>query len=278
MRTKPVFRSLTIGMALIFSLTGCRREFFLADSDTSPAADFSMAETYYNDAANISDEAATTGDVEFLKSGQDSYTGCFTVTRDTLSSPRVVTIDFGSSNCMCNDGRNRRGKIIVTYTGAYRAAGTVITVSYDNYFVNDNQLLGTHTITNMGTNGSGNVYYTVDVNGQVALSNGGTVTWTSSRTREWIAGYSTPECSDDIYSITGSASGTRANGMQVTAVITSPLIRNMDPNCRRHFTQGVIEITPENHPVRILDYGNGDCDNTATVTINGNTYTIMLGS
>mgnify|MGYP006168881815 CR=1 FL=1 len=34
-----------------------------------------------------------------------------------------------------------------------------------------------------------------------------------------------------------------------------------------------IEVTPENHPLRIVDYGNGTCDATFTVTVNGQTYT-----
>lgn len=278
MHTKPAFHSLMIGTAILLSLTGCRREYFLADSDTTPASEFSMAETYYNDAANISDEAALTGDVDFLKSGQQTYTGCFTVTRDTVSEPHIVTIDFGTANCMCNDGRNRRGKIMVTYTGRYRDAGTEVHIGYDNYFVNDNQVLGTHTITNLGISTTGNIYYSVDVNGQVVLASGGTITWTSSRTRQWIAGYNTAVCSDDVYSITGSASGTNTYGVQISAVITSPLIRNLDSGCRKHFVQGTIEITPENHPVRILDFGNGNCDNIATVTINNHTYTIQLGA
>ena len=50
----------------------------------------------------------------------------------------------------------------------------------------------------------------------------------------------------------------------------------MAPGCRRHFTQGVLEHTPAGKATRYIDYGNGVCDNKATVTINGNTYAITL--
>jgi hypothetical protein len=46
--------------------------------------------------------------------------------------------------------------------------------------------------------------------------------------------------------------------------------------CRKHFTQGVLEHTPSGKAMRTIDYGNGACDDQATVTINGNTYTITL--
>jgi hypothetical protein len=44
----------------------------------------------------------------------------------------------------------------------------------------------------------------------------------------------------------------------------------------RFIVSGTIEIRPENLPVRLLDYGDGECDNIATVTINGEVYTIYL--
>ena len=80
--------------------------------------------------------------------------------------------------------------------------------------------------------------------------------------------------SDDIYSITGSATGTSASQNNFSATITSPLIKKM--NCR-HIVQGTFTFDPGNgKPVRTVDFGNGTCDDIATVTINGNVYTIQL--
>ena len=260
--------------------TGCRRD--EEDNDTNAAGDNALAEAMFADVTNISDEAGRTGSLTNYRIDPNSnaiLSQCATITFDSINGADVdtLTIDFGTTNCTGNDGRNRRGKIIVQYSGAYRDSGSTHTISFDNYFVNDNQILGTKTVTNNGHNAAGNLVYSINVNGSVILaSNGGTITWTSSRQREWTQGESTMQWDDDMYSITGSANGTSASGENFTVNITSPLIRNMAFGCRRHFVQGTFQLTPGNRPMRTVDFGTGTCDNTATVTIGNNTYTITL--
>ena len=281
MKTK---RFLLAGISMLtlaaMVLTGCKKEED-NDSDTSASSDNALAEGIYQDAANIADEAATAGSLSNYKLGGNEglLSACATITHDSLvnSDLDTVTVDFGTTNCTCADGRNRRGKVIVTYTGRYRDSLTTITVGFNNYFVNDNQVLGTKTIVNNGHNAAGHLVYTITVNGQIIkANNGGTISWTANKVREWTAGENTMQWSDDMYSITGSASGTGANGTSYTANITSPLIRNMALGCRRHFVQGTFELTPSNKPMRTVDFGTGACDDIATVTINNNTYTIHL--
>jgi hypothetical protein len=246
------------------------------DSDVRPAEDQSTAEITFNDAQQIADEAATTGSLSNFRNTNNTVvmSGCATVTRDLVSNPRRVTVDFGTANCMCADGKNRRGKVIITFTGAYKDPGTVINISFDNYFVNDNQVLGTKTVTNNGRNNNGNLSWTVSVNGSVVLaSNGGTINWVSTRTREMIAGEATPLWTDDIYLITGSGTLTSSNGRNCSFNIINALRREI--GCR-WITSGKVEITPQNRPARTLDFGSGACDNQATVTILGQTFPITL--
>ncbi len=260
-------------------LTSCNKQ-----EDLGAPQDTSKAEFFFNDVNNVTDEACSTSDIETLKSSDGIAAGCFTITSDTMSFPHTVIIDFGSANCLCADGRNRRGVINVSFTGRYRDAGTVITITTSNYFVNDNQIIGTHTITHMGLNANDHPYYGVVVSGEIILADGsGTITWNITRTREWIQGSSTPEFSDDIYSIIGGGAGTSAGGAgtsaggaEINVQITAPLIRKLEPGCRMHFVSGIVEVTPGTLATRTLDFGNGDCDNIATVTANGNTYTITL--
>lgn len=279
MKTKNLFQfGMMLMTAAALTLTSCKKE--NEDSDTSAAGDNALAESTYQDATNIADEAAT-GSLSNYRGGNTEglLSTCATITLDTAVStnPDTIRVNFGSSNCMCNDGRNRRGTIVIVYTGTYRDSGSTWTITFDNYFVNDNQVLGTKTVTNLGHNTAGHLVYDINVNGSIVLaSNGGTITWVSQRQREWTSGESTPQWSDDMYSITGSASGTGANGNSYTATITSPLIRNMALGCRRHFVQGTVELTPSNKPMRTIDFGSGACDDIATVTINNNTYTIHL--
>lgn len=264
--------------ALLFS--ACKKDSAATDSDTESAQDNALAESSFNDVTTITDQAAYSGSVNMRVVSTDREDGslgsaCATVSIDTASTPHVITIDFGTTNCLCNDGRNRRGKIIASFTGRYRDAGTVIAISFNNYFVNDNQLTGTKKITNNGLNAAGNLVYTIEVNGSVIKANGaGTATWVSTRQREWIAGSATPlVLSDDVYSITGTASGTTAKGKSYTISITKALVRKM--SCR-WFESGVLDVTPQGKPTRTLDYGSTGCDANATVTILGHTFPIVL--
>lgn len=262
-----------------FAVGGCKKD--TEDNDTSAAGDNAFAESTFNDVTNISDEAGYSGALSNYRLGGNEgiLTSCATVTFDSLVSTDqdTIKIDFGSTNCTGNDGRNRRGIIYVYYTGAYRDSASVHTIAFSNYYVNDNQILGTKTVTNMGHNGSGNLVYSIYVNGSVVLANnGGTVTWTSQRQREWTQGESTMAWNDDVYSVTGSASGVSADGHSFTVSITSPLIRVMSIGCRRHFVSGVFVLTPDNKPARTVDFGPGTCDDICTVTIQNHTYTIHM--
>jgi hypothetical protein len=220
------------------TFTACKKDSKTeSDTDTQPAQDNSMAESNYNDANSMVDASVTLGTNfsfrtatnEHVARLQDVLGGCVTVTVDTSSTPRTVVIDFGTTNCICADTRKRRGKIIGTWTGKYRDPGTIVNITFDNYFVNDNQIKGTHKTTNMGLNAAGRLVYKIEVDGSIIkANNGGTMTWKSTREREWVAGSSTPlQIQDDTYSITGSASGTTVSGGAYTNANTQALLRKI---------------------------------------------------
>lgn len=239
-------------------------------------------EAAFDEMTNISDQAVN-GELVYYKSGTVVFTkpgdkpiliktSCnVVITLDTLTMPYSLTVDWGSTNCDCNDGKTRRGKIVTTFTGPYLAQGTVITHTPVNYYVNDIQIEGTRIVENMGQNASGQPYFDVEVDGLATFPTGETLSYLSSRVRTWIAGFTTPLYRfDDQYQITGTAYGSHSNGYSYTAAITNPLQINV--GCARPVS-GTIELTPSGLSTRIIDYGNGTCDITFTVTVNGNTYT-----
>ena len=258
-------------------LMSCSKTTDVPNVSTSSAQDDALAEQVFNNVSNIADEAydLKTIGLKSTDGGERLFLGdCATVSLDTIAFPRTLTIDFGEENCLCNDGRYRRGKIIITFTGCYRLPGTVITHGFDNYYVNDNKIEGTKVVTNMGQNDSGHTYFTIEVEGTIYKANdGGTISWNSSKIREWVEGADTRFRRDDVYLITGTANGIDANSLSWETEIILPL--RIELNCR-YIVSGSLEIRPENSPVRLLDYGDGACDNTATVTVNGETYTIYL--
>jgi hypothetical protein len=105
------------------------------------------------------------------------------------------------------------------------------------------------------------------------LPSGQLIIWNSQRDREWTEGESTFLPFDDVYSITGYASGTDRNGNPFTVTITSPIIVSF---LCPWIEQGTLEITHGNLPDATIDYGDGTCDDQATITIGNTTITITL--
>jgi hypothetical protein len=279
MNMKMAFAVLSL-TALTF--TACRKDKDEElDNDTTTVVEYSMSDNAFNDVTSIADEAYD-GSLDTYRASSSNriMTTCATITFDTAASPKTLTIDFGTTDCLCGDGNYRRGKILVSWTGPYRDSGSVRTITFDQYFVNYNQLQGTKTVTNNGTNGSGHPTFTVTVNGSVTwaaqyFGGGGTSTYTSARTREWISGYNTLTWLDDVYLISGTASGTTRGGSSYTMSTTEALKKEIG---FRHFTDGVLNFTPSGKYTRVIDYGyvNGGQDNLARVTINGYSFTVTL--
>lgn len=261
---------------MITMVSSCKKENEEPVNDTAYSQDDAFAEGIFDNVTTIVDEAYEMS-TNNLKSGYGDgiiIGPCATITLDTTVNPRELIIDFGDENCLCNDGRYRRGKIIVGFTGRYRMPGTVITTGFDDYYVNDNKVDGTKVVTNMGPNGNGHPYFLVDIIGVITLNNNlGTLSWNTSKTRTWIEGYNTWFLFDDVYLIEGEADGIRVNGQTWERETINPL--RVELSCR-WIVSGTVELRPEGRPVRVLDYGDGDCDNIATVLINGITFTIFL--
>ena len=257
--------------------TGCNR-----NNDVTPTEDITTAEDRTDDdseTAMSSEAAQLAGPTDPQTQGSPNVIsdndfrarsgGCATRSYDFAT--KTLTIDFGTTNCLCADGRYRRGKILVRFTTDVnrRTAGAMVT--RENYFVNDNQHTATRTFTDIG-NGS----FTVDVTNAsiIRANNGGTHSWTANWTFTRTAGFGTPQVADDMYSVTGSAIGTSRKNVGYTTTIQNPLIKRAD--CPKYFVQGTIVIINTNSETMTLDYGPGTCDDVATVTVNGHTRTIQL--
>jgi len=273
----------TLLLATAFSLVlnSCNKKDDI-DNDTASAKNESTAEKTFNEVNDIADQAAKNGNLNGFKvEGTDGIlsSDCAIITIDTSSSvsaanPDTVIIDFGTG-CVGNDGKNRTGKIIVSATGRYRDVGTIITITPVNYTVNGNAVSGYRRVTNSGPNASNQPTFQIEVNGTIVLADGGgTINWTANRTRTWLEGFNTPGIfNDDVLSVTGGSNGTKVSGATWTSVINTPLVYKR--SCRQ-IVSGTMTVTPSDKPARNIDFGSGNCDNQISVTINGNTYTIIV--
>ena len=208
---------------------------------------------------------------------------CATITRvpayGTPLNPGDVitkTIDFGTTGCAMPNGNILKGQIIISFEYQPSATSHTINYSFVNFYHNAIKINGAKTFTRvLGTSAANSETHpivTMTMNLTATMANGGVFRREGSRVREIVAGQNTPELTDNVYQVTGSWTTTSPNGIIRTSTITNALIIKL--NCS-NIVQGIITFT-RNGNTSTLNYGNGDCDNQAVVTINGVPFTITL--
>ncbi len=211
-----------------------------------------------------------------VKFGYNRLSDCVTVTKVFTDSLITTTIDFGETNCLCNDGRERRGKIIMIHSGRYWDGTANITFNFVDFFVEENQILGQKNVTQR-INGDGNRESTISVEGTVLLADGtGSITWTAERIKTIVEGSLTRAKLDDVTETSGGAICILADGTEITSNIVSPLVRKNQEGCFKYIVQGIREILIGDSITITVDYGDGECDNLAEVTTNGVTKVVEM--
>jgi|ERR1035437_411518 hypothetical protein len=300
MKTIKTF-AFTTAFAVLLStaFTSCRKHSKEEeeDNDTSEAQDHTLAQTTSNDITSMVSEVSETGSSSSYRQGNNDVfgLGCSTVYRDTVR--RVDSVVFAGT---CLDGKPRSGSLTFTYASNtamhYRNPGFSCTVKSYNYVVNGNQVnIISKNITNTTAPGfnaaNTNLTWSITGNISVVKSGGGTHSFSYNHIKT-LLNTSDP----NVYhgqsiaiswnlarvGFAGNASGTTANGRSYSANITSQLVRDRacspDVNHPGHhpFIQGTIDFSPSGKATRTIDYGNGNCDLNATVTINGHSHAITL--
>jgi len=197
---------------------------------------------------------------------------CTTISTVRNGNTWTRTIDFGNVNCITNTWNFARGKIIITFTNDFAAATRTISYSFENFYHNDRHVEGNQTIVKTILN-NGHPQSTINLDMTVTNPDGGVYKRIGTRVRECTIGYDTPgNYYDDVFFISGNWTTTLPTGNVHTATINIPLVVKL--NCR-NIVSGTITFEKA-HTTAILDYGNGDCDANATITINGVVHNITL--
>lgn len=229
-----------------------------------------------NSLALPTEEEITSGDNDELKSAE--ILDCLTVTVHENENgefwPRSWTLDYGTENCTCYFGNSKRGKINVTLSDWWRNEGSLREITFEDYYFNDNKLEGTKTILNTGLNESGNLTFTKNVNdAKLTYTDGSAITWNCEKYSELIEGGDTFVFADDVWSVTGSGSGVDLDGNAYTMEVTSPLIYH---NGCFYPVSGVVHVVTEGEDTKVIDYGDGECDNIIFVTQGDVTETVEI--
>lgn len=259
---------------LVLLAFSCRKEKDDSDIDDTVSAEVGQLENISTDADNMLAQVFEGDSVQQRHSEAAAgvnFVGCAIVSHDTVN--HVIIVNYGTG-CTGLDGRTRAGRIMVSYSGHYFVPGYSHTMTFDSFYVDTRHIEGTRIVTNTGLNSLGNMCWSVSaINMKMTLTSGYWRTWNSSRTREMTQGLSTPlGWLDDVYRINGNGSGANSNGQNFTADMVNVVRKN---TCR-WITSGTISITPSGRQTRIIDFGSGNCDDQATVSIGNYSRTITL--
>jgi hypothetical protein len=260
-------------LTAMLALNSCQKE-ILKPEVKKTTTDVAWVDDTYNDLMNF---AVNINSGSFKTEDAFAQNGCAVVTDDTVSMPHTRTLDYGSG-CADNDGKIHKGQIILTYntTDFLYTAGAYVNVSLNNYFVDDNQITGSLSLQNTGTNGDGFISFTLNVDAKrILANNAGTDSVVGQQVVEWVAGSSTSESIDDEFSFTGGADGKASTGETFSVSIIQPLLKKRAPGCY-HYVKGQTYIQISGQSDRYMDYGDGICDNLGVETVDGNSQTVTL--
>jgi len=304
MKATSFFLKSVLGIALAgYVITACNKDPASSPSgptgngdamDITPAQDDANASLAASDAKNVSD-AAIQWQSNYVPHGHNRYNlnflfgDCITVTgKDTTinnSQDTIVYIKFGNHDCMGNDGRNRRGTIIVywglkhpgeTWLQAYFDSANIITLLFNGYYLKGVGISGTKTWTNEGHDSAGFQNWNYTDNITLTYASNQIATWNTTRNTAIV------EVGGNwYYEINGSGSGVSKNGIKYTVDITSPLYITLLPwwagGC--YWPEaGTVTITRSSPSETLtVNYGPlGTCSANKNVNINGNIRAFVL--
>lgn len=229
-----------------------------AQTDESVDGTFSILDVAY---AEIEEDAGRNASL---------FSDCVTITISSENDVTFVTLDFGFG-CELNNGAVVSGKINMTY-GPIVAQTRTITYSFDDFVYNNKGLEGGGSIFRERTNDNGNPQSTFSKDIDVTFPSGIVAQVEGTRVREWIEGLGSGTWTDNVFSVTGNRNIEASTGFTQDAQVIEALRR--ETTCP-YFVSGSIQIT-RNNGEGVLDFGSGDCDNTAILTVNGEEIVIVL--
>ena len=204
---------------------------------------------------------------------------CATFTTVLVDGTWTRTIDFGSTGCTLPNGNVLKGKIIISFSNDFTSKSRTLSYRFVDFYHNGKLLQGNKSITYESKStellATEHPVMTFTVDMKITFDDGKVYSRTGTTVKETIEGNETPlNWEDNVFLVTGNSATSLANGDTVTTVITTPL--RYITSCKLPFpVSGIVSIT-KNTSVGTLDFGDGKCDNLATLTIDGVTKDIIL--
>jgi hypothetical protein len=228
-----------------------------------------MADNITEDANSVFMEAAANRNLLGSNTQTITTTNCLTGATVTVtqanSFPKTIVINFGNGFTSLN-GVTRAGKINVVLSDSVRKTGSTAVITFTNYVVNGYKKEGTITWTNTSTATAKGWQRKVE-NGKITAPDGRYWLHSGVRDAVQIAGANTPNTLlDDVFLTTGNHTVSNAAGKIKNCYITEALEKR---TVCENIGTGKLKVEGDNHTA-VIDFGNGDCDKIATISIDGN--------
>lgn len=273
---------MSLSLAGIISLSACNEdtEEVASDADVAESivTDEAIADDLFEDIDLISDEASL---YEGSTQGGRLENNESAMMRDCVGRllerraedkvlTKIVTLDF-QEGCEGPKGRVRQGTMVITRVTDVNEATYTVSTTFQDFFLDGKKVEGTRTRV-YTTSETGVIQVAITLtDGKVTLEDGRVIERDGSFTKTWNRN------SGEI-SVEGAASGINRNGVAYTSTVTSPLVYKQSCATEGVFmaTKGVRSITREGKADVTIDYGQGDCDKTVDVTLNGEERSLEL--
>ncbi|WP_264565452.1 hypothetical protein [Flavobacterium sp. N3904] len=283
MKTKKLFIASFMAITIFIS---CDSNDKTQDSTTAISTDQvavdAKIDASIDDVSNIVEDQfsmkqnMTSKSTETMKS---MLPACAVVTWTLTDGTFTGTIDFGTEGCALENGNVLKGKITINFSGNFTTAEQTITYSFDGFYHNGKKIQGSKTISRAlkSTELLATVHpvFNCTIDMTVTFEDGKVYTRTGTLTKEMIAGYDTKgSWNDNVFLVTGNGTTTMPNGDTCVSTIQTPLRYEMA--CKKPFPVSGTILKTKNGTEALVDFGTGECDNLATVTIAGVTTSIEL--
>lgn len=269
--------ALVIGLALI--------AFSCQNQDDSPAIQLDES----NETVQETDLTGTLEDIDevvlvgFQRNGFSDRTSltleedlCDRTNITWIPAQKKMIIDFGEG-CTSPRGVIRKGKIIVSYTGRYWVPGTVITTTFENFYVDGKKIEGVREVKNNGFNEADKffTFTTFLKNGKITWEDG---TFRTNEARHTKRVYLPTGDRGIMYGVTGGSKGINRGGKAYLAEIIEPLIftERCIKSGNKVPSKGVLKLVVEKEKSILINFGNDGCDREVSITIGDRTKTIIL--
>jgi hypothetical protein len=265
-------------------MSSCKEEERLTANDTQDISEEALTDSYFQDTDDLGGVAIESPEDAQYNGGRASGTitisddrfKCATVTIETTGTadnPQgVITVDFGVG-CVDNRLNVRKGKLKFAYHGKRFEPGSTVIMTAENYSINDIKLEGTRTSTNVqGSSSDAPKFNVVLTNGKATFPDGSFAERESNITWEWIRAANP---SDDYLMIDQSsvANGVTRGGRTYEVSLIEALKYKRFCGIA---VDGIKRYVIDDEKEIVIDYGDGTCDKSVTITVNGVTRNITV--